>query len=106
MLTLRLLWHKIKLGQSEPVANGLMLHLSIVRAALWPERGSAASPLCPLLAALFQQPRFAACSLPALRLASRCPLSQTGTTLGALPGVESRNVRAAGGGRALTAARA
>lgn len=56
MLTLHLLWRRIKLSESEPVTNGLMLRLSIVLHALWPESGSTASPLCPLLAALSSIP--------------------------------------------------
>lgn len=52
MLTQHLLWQGIKLRESEPVTNGLMLPLSIVLHALWPESCSTASPLCPLLAAL------------------------------------------------------
>lgn len=78
MLTVHLLWLRIKLRESEPVTNGLMLHLSIVLHALWPASSSTASPLCPLLAALSNIPRFALCNVPAHCLAPRCPLSQTG----------------------------
>lgn len=47
---------RIRLREPQPVTNGLMLHLSLVPHALWPESRSTARPLCRLLAALSNIP--------------------------------------------------
>lgn len=78
---------RIKLWESVPDTNGLMLHLSIVLHALWPESGHCQSIVSPL-GSPFQHPRFALYSVPTHCLARRCPHSQTGMTLGMLPAAQ------------------
>lgn len=88
MITLHLLWPRIKLGESEPVPNGLMLHLSIVLHALSARERLHCQPIVSSLGSPFQHPRFALYTVPTHCLAPRCPLSQTGMTLGELPAAQ------------------
>lgn len=78
------LWQTIKLGESEPVTNGLVLHLSTAPHALWPHSASSASPLC-----LSWQP-FSASQVQPVHCASALPGAQMPTQPNTGPKARSR----------------
>lgn len=88
MLTLHLLWQRIKLRESEPVTNGFYAPLVYCASCPLATEQLGCQSIVSSLGNPFQHPRFALYTVPGHCLETRCPLSQTGMTLGTLPAAQ------------------